>query len=95
MNFITKGLSVEKFWNLTIQVYVKFTHQGQSTGYSLPFHNKNLPIPTPPNLTLLILSTSRRTRAVVLRTRAVVLKNEVDLGETRTPPAVVNIYSYS
>ena len=64
----------------------------KSTGDLLPVHKENLPIPTQPNQTLLFLSTSRRTRAIVLRTRAVVLENEVELGETRTTPAVANIY---
>ena len=64
----------------------------KSTEDLLPVHKENLPTPTQPNQTLLFLSTSRKTRAIVLRTRAVILENEMELCETRTTPAVVNIY---
>ena len=76
----------------TLQLCLVKRDMTKSTGDSLPVYDKKLAYthPTKP-----FLSTSRRTRAVILRTRAVVLKNEVDLSETRTPPAVVNIYPYS
>ena len=67
----------------------------KSTADSLPVHNKKLAYTYPTKPDSVILKHKSEDECRRLQDEGSLPQNEVDLGETKTPPAVVNIYPYS